>query len=103
MILQIERGPEPGTLRLIGELDLATADLLNDALCDLVGNEHVITLDCSRLTFMDSSGLRLLLQIAMSQNGAGSTALVVKKPSEAVRRVLEIALPHGMAGLRIED
>jgi anti-anti-sigma factor len=85
-------------LRLAGELDMATAEELLAAIRERA--EHVrMTLDFSGITFMDSSGLRALLEAAKDREGDG--ALVVLDPSPQVRRVLEISLPDGAPGLEV--
>jgi len=52
---------------------------------------------------MDSQGLRLLLQLALHAEEAGLGPVVLLNPSPVVRRVLEIALPHGMPGLAVRE
>jgi len=54
-----ERGAYRLTLR--GELDLATAERLEQALADTDGE---VLLDLRGLTFMDSTGVRVLLEVA---------------------------------------
>jgi anti-anti-sigma factor len=75
-------------LRLDGELDLATAPLLTEALVDLA-SEREVHLDLALLTFMDSSGLHAIIKLARSQDGDRSVVLL--NPSTAVLRLLEIA------------
>ena len=74
-------------LRLDGELDLATAPLLEEALVDL-GSERDVHLDLALLTFLDSSGVHVIVALARSLDGSRSVVLV--NPSTAVRRCLEI-------------
>jgi anti-anti-sigma factor len=74
-------------LRLDGELDLATAPLLTQALLDLEA-EREVHLDLATLTFLDSSGLHVIVKLARSQDGDRSVVLL--NPSDAVRRCLEI-------------
>jgi anti-sigma B factor antagonist len=74
-------------LKLIGEVDLATAPQLRDALAELSTSE--IVLDLSELTFMDSSGLGVLLTFAGTRNGNGPVVLLDPPPS--IERVLAIA------------
>jgi len=74
-------------LRVEGELDLATAPLLMEALVDL-GSERDVHLDLALLTFLDSSGLHAIVALARSFDGNRSVVLV--NPSTAVRRILEI-------------
>lgn len=45
---------------LVGELDLATAPMLDGVLHDLDAPCERVVLDLSRLTFIDSTGLRLV-------------------------------------------
>jgi anti-anti-sigma factor len=86
----LEISPLPGVpgMRLAGELDLATAPLLTEALLDLA-SERDVHLDLALLTFLDSSGLHAITALARSQDGDRSVVLL--NPSAAVRRSLEIA------------
>ena len=57
-----------------------------------------VVLDLSAVTFMDSSGLRALLQWASSDDRG---PVVIQDPSPQVRRLLEITIPDGMPGLEV--
>jgi anti-anti-sigma factor len=72
------------TLRLVGELDAATAPHLQRRL-----EEHrsVTRLDLRDVTFVDSSGLRVLL---LASRASGADGLILLEPSGHVRRVLEM-------------
>lgn len=96
MPLQI-RSTERG-LRLAGELDMATAGDLLVALRERHA-EPEVTVDFSGVTFMDSSGLRTLLDAAKDREGDG--AIVILDPAPQVRRVLDISLPDGAPGLEV--
>ena len=85
--------------RLAGELDMATADDLSDLLHGEVTRELPVVLDFEGISFMDSSGLRVLLEAARSENGG--TTLVIVRPSEQVQRVLDISIPGGVPGLEV--
>ena len=76
---------------LDGELDLATAPQLASVALALVeaGAPDVI-IDAEKLTFCDSSGLTVFVQIANSLQ-ATSGRLAVAGPSPIVRRVLELS------------
>ena len=77
--------PDGGTeLKIVGELDVATAPQLTEALRDLQGGE--VVLDLSELTFLDSCGTRALLELARTRNGNGPVVLL--DPSRAVARLL---------------
>jgi anti-anti-sigma factor len=83
--------------RLGGELDLATADDLLTAIRSHEAGEP-LDLDFSQVTFMDSSGLRAILEAAGERRNG---VLVIVDPTPQVRRVLDISLPDGAPGLEI--
>jgi stage II sporulation protein AA (anti-sigma F factor antagonist) len=84
--LEVERLESGRGFRIAGELDLGTVSKLRDALTPFVGDGEV-TLDLSELTFIDSTGIHALLDVARSQDGK---KLILESPTEPVRRVLEI-------------
>ena len=66
--------PDGGTqLKIVGELDVATAPRLTEALRDLRAGE--VVLDLSELTFLDSCGTRALLELARARNGNGPVVI----------------------------
>jgi anti-sigma B factor antagonist len=101
MNLRITATHDPGGFQLEGELDLASVGILAPVLDAAVVGSTEITLDMSELTFMDSSGLALLLKTAGAMDGRGPLVLV--SPTRAVLRVLEIALPKGAPGLEVRQ
>ena len=86
--------------RLEGELDMATADELSDVLHAVADSDDPIVLDFSGVVFMDSSGLRALLQWAGSDDCG---PVVIKDPSPQVRHLLDISIPGGVPGLRVRS
>ena len=74
-------------IKLTGEVDIATAPQLTDALAT-VSTESEVHLELSELTFMDSSGLHAILAFAGSLNGGGP--LVMLNPSDDIERVFAI-------------
>ncbi len=70
-----------------GEIDLDSSAQLNAALNKVAKQERVI-LDLSDVTFMDSSGLAVLLRQSMGRRDLGG-ALQIRNPSDLVRRLLE--------------
>ena len=70
--------PSSATLRVSGELDLATAPGLRAAVGDLMGQgvRHV-ELDLAGCTFLDSSGLGALLWASHRLEAAGGEVTVV--------------------------
>jgi len=99
MAFDIRPAGGPGVYALAGELDVVSAGRLEDAAESRAGRPLV--LDLERLTFIDSSGLRSLIRIALQR--PPEDPVVLRKPPAAASRLLDIALPTGVPGLRIED
>ena len=79
------------TMLLKGELDLAVTGEAAKELQDLAArDERLVVVDLRAVTFMDSSGLRFLVEMrnAISARGA---RLLLGDLSPAVSRVLEVA------------
>jgi anti-sigma B factor antagonist len=75
--------------RLEGEIDSHTAPKLAECMKDLPDRPSVIA-DFSGVSFMDSSGLRVLVEATTRAAQAGRS-LVICNPTAAVRRVVEIS------------
>jgi len=73
------------TIRLSGEIDMSNVEALRRTIGPVVAraSEKVI-FDLSGLSFMDSSGIALLLQVS-----AKSKAVRVLRPSALVQRMIE--------------
>lgn len=73
-----------------GEIDLATVDLVRDA----VAGEHqpgeALVLDLREVGFMDTSGLRYVLELNDRAKQEGFGLLLVRGP-RAVQRVFEVS------------
>jgi anti-anti-sigma factor len=63
--LKIETGTHDGAyvIRLSGEVDLETITLLQDALDEPAHHSRNVILDCQHLTYMDSTGFKLLADL----------------------------------------
>ena len=72
-------------LRVVGELDMATAP---EVQARLAVHRGPAILDLHQVTFIDSTGLRALVVAAQGRHRAES--LVLRAPSPAVRRLLEL-------------
>ena len=72
---------------LRGELDLANAERLKDALIE--AGRSTVVVDLSDLTFTDSSGIAALLAARRTITADGS-GFVLRGASGVVRRVFEI-------------
>jgi anti-anti-sigma factor len=84
---RVERRAEGVVIVAEGELDLVGAPALAEAIPE-AGDEAVI-LDLAGVGFMDSSGLRALLEARQRCLDAGRPFRIAR-PSDAVRRVLEL-------------
>jgi anti-sigma B factor antagonist len=91
--LQIDIGHQDGAtvLSVAGEIDLATASMLDDSITAAFesGTEDDVIVDLDRVSFMDSSGLQVLLShIFSEQNGR---RIRVTKGSPQVYRLFEVS------------
>jgi anti-sigma B factor antagonist len=78
------------TIRVQGELDLATADELERELIRVEGTDALsIILDLSGLQFIDSTGVRLLIS-AHARSRADSHRLALLRGPASVQRVFEL-------------
>ena len=87
-LLQIIPTGEPGTVRLVGELDSSNAGELMTTLQLQVDAGGDVVLDLSELTFVDSSGLRSLLRLATGLENSGK--LILDSPQRSVARTIEL-------------
>ena len=90
----------PGSLAVVGELYLATAPVFEEALTsERAAGE--LRLDCSRLVFMDSQGVRSMLVVAASRPPGGR--LVLQHLTPEVRRICDLVQLGEAHGIGIED
>lgn len=80
--------PVDGGLRVTGEIDASTAPDLATLLDPFPGHDVVIEL--SAVDFIDSSGLRVLIDAHLRAEQAGHQ-LILSRPSRAVSRLLEVS------------
>jgi anti-sigma B factor antagonist len=76
-------------LTLRGELDLATVSLLQERLDHAVRGKTAMVIDLSRLRFIDSSGLHLLVRAERALRESGVQLALVRGP-RAVQRVFTL-------------
>jgi len=77
------------TIYVEGEIDIATAGRLQDAIEPHMGPEQTIVLDLSRVEFMDSSCASVLVHARGSLTADGGS-LVLRNPSTIARRLLSV-------------
>ena len=91
-ILDLQEGESDGLahLSLRGELDLATVPKVEEALKRIEGSRPpVIVLDLAGLTFLDSTGLRMVVTADQRARAEDRRLAVVRGP-ESVQRVFSI-------------
>jgi anti-anti-sigma factor len=99
MTFTITQGDDAGSLRLVGELDVAETDGLLERATSALPTDGDLVLELDELTFIDSSGVRALVTIAgMLRSGR----LVLADPTPAVRRVLDLVeIEEAAAGIEV--
>jgi anti-sigma B factor antagonist len=81
-----------------GEIDAHTAPMLAAAMTELP--EGIVTIDVAGVSFMDSSGLRVLIEAATRARDGGGD-LVIVHPTAGISRLIEIS---GLGTqLRVDD
>ncbi len=91
-ILEVDTEEREGLVRvsLRGELDLSTVEKVEDELRRIEARgDELLVLDLSGLTFLDSTGLRLMVTADQRARKAGRRVALVKGP-ETVHRVFTI-------------
>lgn len=85
------RGEDEIVLELRGELDISTADQLQERLeAARLSEVERVTVDLRALDFVDSTGLRILLRAQQAANeGSGGLAFVPAKGQ--VERIMQVA------------
>ena len=91
---------DASTLALAGEIDAHTAPELSARYTELPDGDGDFAIDMSKVDFMDSSGLRVIIELHQRAEAA-SRRLVIQHPSQAVARLIEVS---GLVGhLHVAD
>ena len=94
-VFEIRPEPGGGRFKLVGELDLFSAEALLEEVRPVAEEDADIVLDLRELTFMDSTGVRSFVSIS---NRLSSGSLTLEGPRSNVARVLRLvgaeAFPH---------
>ena len=89
--LQVDRNGGSATVRVAGEIDLTSAPKLDDEVTGLIEDSvNALTIGLEGVSFMDSTGLRVLLKASKLLEASGGT-LILGQPSDPVRRLLEVS------------
>jgi anti-anti-sigma factor len=87
-VLEIISTDAPRGLRLVGEVDLANADELREALEPEVRAGGEITLELSGLRFMSSTGIQVMVRVLQDLEGRGR--LILDAPTPSIRHLLTV-------------
>jgi anti-anti-sigma factor len=85
---RLEPLDQPRTFRVSGSFSMASAGSLHEVLDELCTTPGDVTLDVSGVTFMDSGGLRAILQACSGLVERGAVRLV--NPSGQVQELLRL-------------
>jgi anti-sigma B factor antagonist len=82
-------GVDGGWVHVAGDLDLATAPRLNEALRNLEHETRLIVVDLREITFLDAAGLHVIVDASIGARRDGRRLLLVG-PSVPVQRVFAL-------------
>jgi anti-sigma B factor antagonist len=99
-MFRLEKAFGDRSFRLIGDLDLASADSLIEGLRPTASRAGDIQLDLAELEFMDSSGIHALITVCMDLDEG--QRLVLRSPGGEVSRVLRLVGADTFPHLAIE-
>ena len=92
--------PTRGIVVLDGEIDAHTAPQLAEHVATFpTGFDDGLVIDLANVTFMDSSGLRILMDLTARAAEAG-VAMVLRSPSRPVARIIEISGLDGVLSVQ---
>ena len=91
--LSVHRSPDGGPPGLVveGEVDLATAERFGEALLAVLDGHRELHVDLRAVTFMDSTGLRALLETRRRAEESGAVISLDVQPDGPVERLLDLA------------
>jgi anti-anti-sigma factor len=98
LTIEVNERASPPVVALQGELDIATASELADAMEErLAGGDRLIVFDLSGLSFCDSAGLAVFVRFQRRLIEVDGR-FVIAAPMPAVKRVLEVTGLHDLFG-----
>ncbi len=98
-----EGAPSWPVVKVAGEIDIETSPALEERLRSVLDQGHSsVVIDLAGVTFLDSTGLSVLIGgLRRCQDGGGELRLVSPRPN--VRKVLEVTGLIGTFSLEAED
>ena len=102
-VLAVDLAGAQPVVRLTGDVDMATSAAIRNALSELVDCGHIaVVVDLSEVSFMDSSGLHVLVDThrrLLEQGGK----VVLQEPGPVVDRLLHVSGFAPMFGIKTRD
>ena len=77
------------TLKVTGELDLSTVPVLTESIARLRKDVKMLTLDLGDLVFMDSTGLRLLIELDRRAKQEDWKLVLIRPQNDTAAAVLK--------------
>jgi anti-anti-sigma factor len=92
-LIQVTAAQVDGVLRvtLAGDVDLSNAERVQDQLEHAVEGVHAAVVDLSYVTYIDSRGIRVLMQVARAFRERGGSLRVVAPKETVAGGVLRLA------------
>jgi anti-sigma B factor antagonist len=87
--IEVRQEPDRAVVCLHGELDLASAPLLQNEIENIADDDGALVLDLEDLQFIDSTGLRIILATHERSRERGQE-FAVTRGSQQVQRLLSI-------------
>lgn len=87
--IEASNGPEQSVLKLFGELDIASAPVLEQELAR-VGDSGRVVIDLRELEFIDSTGLSVLVRASQQAEERSADLSVLSAGDGQVHRLLDL-------------
>lgn len=96
--IEVEEKDGTSTIILAGEIDLSNATDVEQQLFHAVANARRVVLDLLPVTYIDSRGVRLLLELSQRLKESGVPLTLVAPPDSPAGGVLRIVRFPGVYG-----
>ena len=89
--MQLEQSEGSVVVRLLGEIDLSNAQQIHQQLETAIEGYARVTVDLTKIDYLDSQGLRLIKQISDKVKRENTELKLVAPPTSVARPVLDMA------------
>ena len=100
-VATVPQRPE-GYARLIGELDLASVEVVRANICRLIASNRDVVVDLAPLSFCDAAGIGLFLELTKIADSIGHT-ITFARPRPALSRIFAVTNVDCVLSLATED